>query len=78
MTRMMFFKRNVMGVMGARRVDEGLLGPQRNGALDRYNCHHSYVVYIVCIILWYILFVCQYVSEGLVGRVQKYILPQVF
>jgi len=81
MTRMMFFKRKVkgvMGVMGVRGVDEGLLGPRRNGALDRYNCHHSYVVYIVCIIMRCILSAYQYVSEGLVGRVQKYILPQVF
>ena len=54
----MFFKRKVkggMGVMGVRGVDEGLHGPLRNEALDRYNCHHNYVVYIVCVIMWSIL-----------------------
>ena len=71
MTRMMFFKRKVMGVMGVRGVDEGLLGPHRNGALDSYNCHHNYVLYIVCIMMWYILSVYQYLSEGLAGRIQK-------
>jgi hypothetical protein len=55
MTRMMFFTMKVMGVMGVRGVDEGLLGPHRNGALDSYNCHHNYVLYIVCVIIWYIL-----------------------
>ena len=58
MIRMMFFKRKVkggMGMMGVSGVDEGLLGPQRNEALDRYNCHHNYVVYIVCVIMWSIL-----------------------
>jgi len=34
-------------------------------------------VYVVCIIMWYILSVYQYVREGLVGRIQKYLFPQV-